>query len=72
MSVAARPNNARARAAAAWSATVGAQQVTMPGAEGAKAACEGVGILKVARSLGIGTGTVQRISGERATSLRGA
>src|SRR5262249_41219342 len=31
-------------------------------AEGAKAACEGVGILKVARSLGIGTGTVQRIS----------
>src|SRR6516225_3699717 len=40
-SVAARPNNARARAAAAWSVTVGAQQVTMPGAEGAKAACEG-------------------------------
>jgi DNA invertase Pin-like site-specific DNA recombinase len=33
---------------------------------------KGVGILKVARSLGIGTGTVQRISKERATSLRGA
>jgi DNA invertase Pin-like site-specific DNA recombinase len=33
---------------------------------------KGVGILKVARSLGIGTGTVQRISGERAMSLRGA
>jgi DNA invertase Pin-like site-specific DNA recombinase len=32
--------------------------------KGAKAACEGVGILKVARSLGIGTGTVQRISNE--------
>jgi hypothetical protein len=31
-----------------------------------------VGILKVAKSLGIGTGTVQRISGERAMSLRGA
>jgi DNA invertase Pin-like site-specific DNA recombinase len=33
---------------------------------------KGVGILKVAKSLGIGTGTVQRISGERAMSLRGA
>jgi ATP-dependent Lon protease len=33
---------------------------------------KGIGILKVARSLGIGTGTVQRISGERAMSLRGA
>jgi DNA invertase Pin-like site-specific DNA recombinase len=32
---------------------------------------KGVGILKVAKSLGIGTGTVQRISGERAMSLRG-
>ena len=30
------------------------------------------GILKVARSLGIGTGTVRRISKERAMSLRGA
>jgi len=37
-----------------------------------KRLAKGVGILKVARSLGIGTGTVQRISGERATSLRGA
>ena len=33
---------------------------------------KGVGILKVAKSLGIGTGTVQRISGERAMSLQGA
>ena len=33
---------------------------------------KGVGILKVAKWLGIGTGTVQRISGERAMSLRGA
>jgi hypothetical protein len=33
---------------------------------------KGVGILKVAKSLGIGTGTVQRISGERAMSVRGA
>jgi len=33
---------------------------------------KGVGILKVAKSLGIGTGTVQRIAGERAMSLRGA
>jgi DNA invertase Pin-like site-specific DNA recombinase len=33
---------------------------------------KGVGILKVARSLGIGTGTVQRISKERAMSPRGA
>src|SRR5262249_48608974 len=41
-------------------------------AEGAKSACESVGILKVAKSLGIGTGTVQRISKERAMSLRGA
>jgi len=37
-----------------------------------KQLAKGVGILKVARSLGIGTGTVQRISGERAMSLRGA
>ena len=28
---------------------------------------KGVGILRVAKSLGIGTGTVQRISSERAT-----
>jgi hypothetical protein len=39
--------------------------------------CEGCsrrvwGFLKVAKSLGIGTGTVQRISGERAMGLRGA
>ena len=40
--------------------------------EGAKLLAKGVGILKVAKSLGIGTGTVQRISGERAMSLRGA
>jgi len=33
---------------------------------------KGVGILKVAKSLGIGTGTVQRIAGERAMSLRAA
>jgi DNA invertase Pin-like site-specific DNA recombinase len=33
---------------------------------------KGVGILKVAKSLGVGTGTVHRISGERAMSLRGA
>ena len=33
---------------------------------------KGVGILKIAKSLGIGTGTVQRISGERAMSPRGA
>ena len=33
---------------------------------------KGIGILKVAKSLGIGTGTVQRISKERAMSLRGA
>jgi len=32
---------------------------------------KGVGILKVAKSLGIGTGTVQRISKERAMSPRG-
>ena len=32
---------------------------------------KGIGILKVARSLSIGTGTVQRISKERAMSLRG-
>ena len=36
------------------------------------ATAKGVGILKVAKSLGIGTGTVQRISKERAMSLRGA
>jgi hypothetical protein len=33
---------------------------------------KGVGILKVATSLGIGTGTVQRIAKERAMSPRGA
>ena len=33
---------------------------------------KGVGILKVARLLGIGTGTVQRIAKERAMSPRGA
>ena len=33
---------------------------------------KGLGILRVAKSLGIGTGTVQRISGERAMSPRGA
>jgi hypothetical protein len=37
-----------------------------------KQLAKGVGILKVAKSLGIGTGTVQRISSERAMSLRGA
>ena len=37
-----------------------------------KQLAKGVGILKVAKSLGIGTGTVQSISGERAMSLRGA
>jgi DNA invertase Pin-like site-specific DNA recombinase len=33
---------------------------------------KGVGILKVAKSLGIGTGTVQRMASERAMSPRGA
>ena len=33
---------------------------------------KGVGILKVAKTLGIGTGTVQRIASERAMSQRGA
>ena len=33
---------------------------------------KGVGMLKVARSIGIGTGTVQRIASERAMSPRGA
>jgi len=33
---------------------------------------KGIGILRVARALGIGTGTVQRIAGERAMSPRGA
>jgi hypothetical protein len=37
-----------------------------------KRLAKGVGILKVAKSLGIGTGTVQRISKERAMSPRGA
>jgi len=37
-----------------------------------KQLAKGVGILKVAKSLGIGTGTVQRISKERAMSPRGA
>jgi len=31
----------------------------------------GIGILKVAQSLGLGTGTAQRIAKERAMSLRG-
>jgi hypothetical protein len=35
-------------------------------------AAKGMGILKVAKSLGIGTGAVQRISKERAMSPRGA
>ena len=37
-----------------------------------KQLAKGIGILKVAKSLGIGTGTVQRISGERAMSPRAA
>jgi len=37
-----------------------------------KQLANGVGILKVAKSLGIGTGTVQRIAKERAISPRGA
>src|SRR6516164_4972441 len=37
-----------------------------------KRLAKGVGILKVAKSLGIGTGTVQRIAKERAMSPRGA
>ena len=37
-----------------------------------KQLAKGVGILKVAKSLGIGTGTVQRIVKERAMSPRGA
>ena len=37
-----------------------------------KQLAKGLGILKVAKSLGIGTGTVQRVSKERAMSLRGA
>jgi DNA invertase Pin-like site-specific DNA recombinase len=37
-----------------------------------KQLAKGVGILKVARSLGIGTGAVHRISKERAMSPRGA
>jgi transposase len=37
-----------------------------------KQLAKGVGILKVAKSFGIGTGTVQRISKERAMSLRRA
>ena len=37
-----------------------------------KQLAKGVGILKVAKALGIGTGTVQRISKERAMSPRGA
>ena len=36
-----------------------------------KQLAKGVGILKVAKSFGIGTGTVQRISKERAMSPRG-
>ena len=37
-----------------------------------KQLAKGVGILKVAKSLGIGTGTVQRVAKERAMSPRGA
>src|SRR6516164_5477954 len=37
-----------------------------------KQLAKGIGILKVAKSLGLGTGRVQRISGERAMSPRGA
>jgi DNA invertase Pin-like site-specific DNA recombinase len=37
-----------------------------------KQLAKGVGILKVAKSLGIGTATVQRISKERPMSPRGA
>jgi DNA invertase Pin-like site-specific DNA recombinase len=37
-----------------------------------KQLAKGIGILKVAKSLGLGTGTVQRISKERAMSPRGA
>ena len=37
-----------------------------------KQLAKGVGILKVAKSLGIGTGTVQRIANERTMSPRGA
>ena len=37
-----------------------------------KQLAKGVGILKVAKSFGLGTGTVQRISKERAMSSRGA
>jgi DNA invertase Pin-like site-specific DNA recombinase len=37
-----------------------------------KQLAQGVGILKVAKSLRIGTSTVQRISNERAISPRGA
>ena len=37
-----------------------------------KQLAKGMGILKLAKSLGIGTGTVQRISGERAMSPRAA
>ena len=37
-----------------------------------KQLARGVGILKVAKSLGIGTGTVQRISKERTLRLGGA
>jgi DNA invertase Pin-like site-specific DNA recombinase len=37
-----------------------------------KQLAKGMGILKVAKSLGFGTGTVQRIAKARAMSLRGA
>ena len=37
-----------------------------------KQLAKGMGILKVAKSLGLGTGTVQRITKERAMSPRGA
>src|SRR5437667_3658663 len=37
-----------------------------------KQLAKGIGILRVAKSLGLGTGTVQRISKERAMSPRGA
>jgi hypothetical protein len=48
------------------------EEVTGSAARVRRPVAKGVGILKVAKSLGIGTGTVQRISGERAMSLRGA
>ena len=51
-------------AAVAWPLATRAQQVTMPERKVRKQLAKGVGILKVAKSLGIGTGTVQRIANE--------